>query len=219
MSAKIITVTGKPMYLPGKNIDTDQIIPKVYLKTVRIDGFETQVFAYQREECRAKGIKHPFDDPTNLGANILVTDTNFACGSSREHAVWALQNWGIQAVVSCVESGSPGFADIFRGNAVANGMPCVELSQTDHEKLVETIQKNPDAKTTVDLESQLVIVTDKSTGDTLYSKSFSMHEDHRRSLIEGTWDTISVLLEAGELIEKTAARLPYLNHDLLASTA
>lgn len=207
---QIKTVIGKAMYLPGKSIDTDRIIPARFLKCVTFQGIEEHLFEDERKATRAKGEIHPFDDPKNAGANILVTDTNFGCGSSREHAVQCIMRWGIEAIVSCVEPGSPGFADIFRGNAAANGIPCVELSPVHHELFVKKLMNGWSKKVEVRLDSQEVVANDPNSEDYL-RLDFTMREDHRQSLMSGKWDTIVVLLEAREAIQQTAKRLPYLN--------
>ncbi len=206
----VMRVIGKGMYLSGEHIDTDRIIPARFLKCVTFKGIEAHLFEDERATVRAKGEMHPFDNPANAGSTILVTDTDFGCGSSREHAVQCIMRWGIKAIVSCAKPGSPGFADIFRGNAAANGIPCVEMSPAHHEMFVKMIKNGWVENMEVRLDSQEVVVKRPGSEDNLRLDA-TMREDHRQSLMHGTWDTISVLLEAGDLIEKTAARLSYLD--------
>jgi 3-isopropylmalate/(R)-2-methylmalate dehydratase small subunit len=213
MKNEITVVAGSAMYFPGKNIDTDTIIPKDFLKTTKAYGFEDAAFAYEREDARKAGKVHPFDDPNNKGSSILITDTNFACGSSREHAVWCLRDWGIKAVISCAESeGSPGFADIFRGNATANGMPCVELTPEDHEALLLNLRSDDkrglNLVLNIDLQKMQIEFIDPTKARP--PLPCQMPADHRESLIKGGWDQIQVLLSAGDAIEKTAETVPYL---------
>lgn len=212
MSSVIDFVSGFAMYFPGKNIDTDTIIPKDFLKTTKAFGFEDAAFFYEREDARKEGKVHPFDDSSNKGASILVTDTNFACGSSREHAVWCLRDWGIQAVISCAESeDSPGFADIFRGNATANGIPCVELSPKDHEALLLNLRSDGQrgARTFLGVDLRRMKVHFETNNDRP-SLPCQMPNEDCQALIGGGWDKIQVLLTAGDKIEETAARVPYL---------
>ena len=207
--SKIVQVVGKAMYLPGKNIDTDRIIPARFLKCVTFVGIEEHLFADERTKVRSEGKVHPFDDPQNGGAVILIVDSNFGCGSSREHAVQCIMRWGIKAIVSCAEPGSPGFADIFRGNSAANGIPCVELDLINHARLVaRSVAGLECLKVDLDRSAILLAAPPVDEWDTI---PFTMREDHRQSLIAGTWDTTSVLLEAGEAIEATARSLPYLS--------
>ena len=114
--SRIVRITGRALPLRGHDIDTDRIIPARYLKAVSFEGLERHVFADDRT-----GGAHPFDDPRYAGASVLLVNRNFGCGSSREHAPQALQRWGIQAVVG------EGYSEIFFGNAVQLGLPCVTV--------------------------------------------------------------------------------------------
>lgn len=211
---QITKITGKAFYLPGANMDTDRIIPARFLKCVSFIGIEEHAFADERVKARDAGTVHPFDDPQNAGASILVVDTNFGCGSSREHAVQCIMRWGIKAIVSCAKSGSPGFADIFRGNAAANGIPCVELNETDHLIMVERLKHAGTLECEINLED-LMLYTDYGTPPEGDHQRITMQENHRWMLTSGAWDTTAVLLEAGDAIERTANQLPYVNPAVL----
>ncbi len=125
-------ISGKGIPLVGNDIDTDRIIPARFLRCVTFDGLGEQVFADDRRSSEGK---HPFDLPEYQGANILVVNANFGCGSSREHAPQAIARWGIQAIVG--ES----FAEIFFGNCVAMGIPCVTTTSANIKSLQNLIQQ------------------------------------------------------------------------------
>ena len=195
--SQVKTVSGRGIPLVGNDIDTDRIIPARFLRCVTFDGLGEQAFADDR--VQAKG-EHPFDQPQYQGANILVVNGNFGCGSSREHAPQALAKWGIQAVVG--ES----FAEIFFGNCVAIGIPCVTAEPTTVKQLQTILQENPQASITVDLDAMQV-----HCGD--FQASVSMGEGSRQMLTTGTWDTCGQLLAQIDPIRATVAKLPYVDWD------
>src|SRR5688572_16586674 len=129
---KITQIDGRGIPLRGNDIDTDRIIPARFLVTVTFDGLDQHVFEDDRRSAQ-----HPFDDPRYQGASVLVVNSNFGCGSSREHAPQALQRWGIKAVLG--ES----FAEIFFGNSAMIGMPCVTAAPTDVQAIMERVERNP----------------------------------------------------------------------------
>src|SRR3989338_5200804 len=176
---KILRVEGKAFCLsPGNNVDTDQIIPGKYMKWLTMSGFGPHVF--EDERAKSKG-EHPFDLPENKGRTILVVGENFGCGSSREHAVWALVGWPIRAIIG--ES----FAEIFRGNSAPNGLVCVNLTE-----MVVSIGY---------VDGALGFKYDSCT----------MPDEHREMLISGQWNTTEALLSVGEeTIRKVALSLPYI---------
>ena len=138
--------------LPAENVDTDQIVPARFLKTTEKSGLAEALFRDWRFEADGS-LKDPrfvLDDPAMSGRRILLAGDNFGCGSSREHAPWALVAWGIQAVIttSC--------ADIFRGNALKNGLLPIVVDPERHQQLFELVAANPDVELMVDLESQVV---------------------------------------------------------------
>jgi 3-isopropylmalate/(R)-2-methylmalate dehydratase small subunit len=185
-------VTGRGLPLPGNDIDTDRIIPARFLKAVTFDGMGEHAF----EDARKQNPEHPFDSPAYQGASVLVVGQNFGCGSSREHAPQALMRWGIRAIVGA------SFAEIFFGNCVMLGIPCLRASQADIEWLQKAISRSPKELVRVDVETQEVRFGDRVIAATL-------PDGPRNQLVTGTWDSTAVLLEAGETIEAAAKRLPY----------
>jgi 3-isopropylmalate/(R)-2-methylmalate dehydratase small subunit len=148
------------------------------------------------EDTRKQNPEHPFNSPAYQGASVLVVGQNFGCGSSREHAPQALMRWGIRAIVG----GS--FGEIFFGNCVILGIPCLRASQEDLEWLQKAVSRDPQASVAVDVEKQEV-----RFGDRLIKATIP--DAPRNQLVGGTWDSTAVLLEAGAAIESTAGRLPY----------
>src|SRR5437588_3992770 len=142
---KFTTHTGRAVPLRRSNVDTDQIIPAVYLKRVTRTGFEDGLFAAWRADE-----DFVLNRPEYAGATILVAGTDFGTGSSREHAVWALQNYGFRAVISSR------FADIFRGNSLKNGLLTVVLPQETVDRLWKLVEVDPAAEVTVDLVERQV---------------------------------------------------------------
>ena len=187
-------ISGKGVPVIGNDIDTDRIIPARFLRCVTFDGLGKQAFADDR--AQAKG-QHPFDRPQYQGANILVVNDNFGCGSSREHAPQALARWGIKAIVG--ES----FAEIFFGNCVAIGLPCVIAEKQTVQALQKLLSTNALATMSVDLEA-MKISCDNLTADVM------MDEGARQRLLTGTWDNCGQLTSYLEKIKATTAKLPYL---------
>jgi 3-isopropylmalate/(R)-2-methylmalate dehydratase small subunit len=142
---KFTTHTGRGLPLRRSNVDTDQIIPAVYLKRVTRTGFEDGLFAAWRADP-----DFVLNQPQYAGADVLVAGPDFGTGSSREHAVWALQNYGFKAVIS------PRFADIFRGNSLKGGLLTVLINETDVEALWAAIEADPQTQITVDLVAREV---------------------------------------------------------------
>ena len=185
-------VVGRGIPLPGNDIDTDRVIPARFLKAVTFEGMGEHAF----EDARKQDAEHPFNQAVYQGASVLVVGQNFGCGSSREHAPQALMRWGIRALVG----GS--FAEIFFGNCVILGIPCLVASMADIEWLQKAIGREPQKVVTVDVERQEVRVGDRIIRAT-------MPDGPRNQLVSGTWDSTAVLLEAGAAIEATAKKLPY----------
>ncbi|NGN64034.1 3-isopropylmalate dehydratase small subunit [Streptomyces sp. A7024] len=167
--------TGRAVPLRRSNVDTDQIIPAHWLKKVTRDGFEDGLF-----EAWRKDPEFVLNKPERQGASVLVAGPDFGTGSSREHAVWALQNFGFKTVISSR------FADIFRGNSLKNGLLTVVIDQTVVDRLWELTEADPTAEITVDLEDRQV----RAEGVTA---DFDLDENARWRLLNGL-DDISITL-------------------------
>jgi 3-isopropylmalate/(R)-2-methylmalate dehydratase small subunit len=189
-------VSGTLLPLRGDDIDTDRIIPARFLVSITFEGLGAHAFEDDRRALKAKGETHPFDDARFAGAAILLVNRNFGCGSSREHAPQALQRGGIKAVVG--ES----FSEIFFGNAVAIGLPCVTAPHEAVEALQALAEKTTGAALRLDLESRTL------DGGGM-SVSVSIPENAREAFLSGNWDGTSMLLERWGDVERAAARLPY----------
>ncbi|MFJ8875865.1 3-isopropylmalate dehydratase small subunit [Streptomyces albidoflavus] len=175
------THTGRAVPLCRSNVDTDQIIPAHWLKKVTRDGFEDGLF-----EAWRKDPEFVLNKPERAGATVLVAGPDFGTGSSREHAVWALQNYGFKAVISSR------FADIFRGNSLKNGLLTVLLDQEVVDALWELTESDPTAEITVDLQDREV----RAAGVTA---PFELDENSRWRLLNGL-DDISITLREEESI-------------------
>ena len=190
-ASSVRALSGRAVVVRGNDIDTDRIIPARYLRTVTFDNLGEHAF----EDERRAG-SHPFDDPRCRGAGILVVNRNFGCGSSREHAPQALARRGIRGFVG--ES----FAEIFFGNCVAMGLPCMTASEEDVARLMQAVEEDPSLELEIDVEGQTVGFGSDSIAATL-------PDGPRGQLVTGTWDALGQLLEAAGEIESTAAKLPY----------
>ena len=188
----ITQVIGAGVPLLLDDIDTDRIIPARFLRCVTFDGLGEHAF----EDDRKQDSKHPFDDARFQGGNVLVAGRNFGCGSSREHAPQALIRWGIQAIIA--ES----FAEIFFGNCTGLGVPCVNASRGDLDRLAAAITADPKLSVTVDLGAKQVRAGSLSF-------PITMLESARGSLTTGNWDFLGQLLEGADAVKQTAATLPY----------
>ncbi|MBG0562007.1 3-isopropylmalate dehydratase small subunit [Actinoplanes aureus] len=167
---KFVSHTGKVMPLRRSDVDTDQIIPAVYLKRVTRTGFEDGLFSAWREDPNF--VLH---NPAHAGATILVAGPNFGTGSSRQHAVWALRDWGFKAVIASR------FGDIFRGNALKEGLLPIQLDQKIIESLWDLAESEPEKQITVDLDGRVVRVDDAAYG-------FPIDDFSRWRLMEGLDD-------------------------------
>lgn len=194
-TSQIMSISGHGIPLPGNDIDTDRIIPARFLRCVTFNGLGENVFADDRAQNNGK---HPFDQPQYQNAKILVVNSNFGCGSSREHAPQSIMRWGINGIVG--ES----FAEIFLGNCVAIGMPCVTAKPETITQLQALIADAPDTELTIDLEAL------KIHGGSL-KEPITLKEGNRKMFLNGTWDACGQLLQSAEQIKATAAKLPYVN--------
>jgi len=192
-TGKISQIVGKPIVLTGDDIDTDRIIPARFLKCVSFENLGESVFKDDRENLKGK---HPFDLKSNIGSSILIVNSNFGCGSSREHAPQALLRWGIKTIIG--ES----FAEIFYGNCIAIGIPCFTLAR----ELIQKIQKHKDDKflfLEIDLKKSLAKSKDLNF-------KLEIKESSRKMFLSGEWDATSTLMENENLIENKFNQLPYI---------
>ena len=190
---KFISHTGSALPLKRSNVDTDQIIPAVYLKRVTRSGFEDGLFAAWRSDP-----EFVLNKPEYSKASILVAGADFGTGSSREHAVWALQNYGFKVVISSR------FADIFRGNSLKAGLLTVILGQSDVEALCSAIEEEPSLEIKVDLDTRLVSYKNQAI-------SFDLDDYTRWRLMEGLDDiglTLRKIDEVENFEEKRAKYKP-----------
>lgn len=192
---KIETISGCGVPVIGNDIDTDRIIPARFLRCVTFDGLGEHAFADDRQQAQGQ---HPFDLPEYQGANILVVNANFGCGSSREHAPQAIVRWGIQAIIG--ES----FAEIFFGNCLANGIPCATAEPNAVKQIQAQLQKHPKTSITVDLVSMQVCCGD-------FTVPLKIEKGARQMLLSGTWDSCGQLMQNIEEIDLVARKLPYLS--------
>lgn len=194
---KITSVTGKGVYVPGSDIDTDRIIPARFMKCVTFDGLGEYLFYDVRHQEDGTLKQHPLNDPQHAEATILISGVNFGCGSSREHAPQALNKAGFKAVIA------QSFAEIFFGNCGTLGMPCVTATAEDIEKLAAAVKANPDLEITIDVEKNRVFFGDEN---------FTVHlpDSARDAFLSARWDPIGELLEGESDIEATAGALPYM---------
>ena len=193
-AGKILQISGKCISLIGNDIDTDRIIPARFLKCVNFDSLGESVFEDDRKTLKGK---NHFDLEKNKNATILIVNSNFGCGSSREHAPQALMRWGIKAIIG--ES----FADIFYSNCIAIGIPCFTLPK----KSIQEIQKNKDHQflfLAIDLKNSLAKSKDLSL-------NLEIKESSRKMFLSGEWDATSTLLENENLIDNKFNQLPYIN--------
>ena len=190
---KITQIVGKCISLIGNDIDTDRIIPARFLKCVNFDSLGKSVFEDDRETLKGN---HPFDLEKNKNASILIVNSNFGCGSSREHAPQALMRWGIKAIIG--ES----FADIFYSNCIAIGIPCFTLPK----KFIEDIQNYSDNQSLfLEIDMQKSLAKSKDLNFNLEIK-----ESSRKMFLSGEWDATSTLLDNENLIENKFNQLPYI---------
>jgi 3-isopropylmalate/(R)-2-methylmalate dehydratase small subunit len=191
-------INGPAVAVRGHDIDTDRIIPARFLKCVVFEGLGAAAFEDDRAQAKARGEVHPFDDPRFRAARILLVNRNFGCGSSREHAPQAImrRGRGIQAIVG--ES----FAEIFAGNCLALGIPCVTVDAEAIGDLMARCEREPGLDFVVDLPARRITAGDASF-------PISMPDGARRQLVEGSWDSTGELLAARDDIARTASALPY----------
>ena len=186
-------IEGSALPLRGDNIDTDRIIPARFLKAITFDGLGDHVF----EDDRAAMPHHPFSNPAYQQARIILANDNFGSGSSREHAPQALKRWGIDACLG--ES----FSEIFRGNALAIGLPCATASPDDIARLMDLVENTPATPLALSLSERSVTVDGQPVAIDV--------EDHvRDAFLTGTWDATGLLLDDFDVVRGVASRVPYI---------
>ncbi|MEO6212883.1 MAG: 3-isopropylmalate dehydratase small subunit [Vicinamibacterales bacterium] len=191
---RIVQLEGTALPLRGDNIDTDRIIPARFLRAISFLGLEEHLF----EDDRAESAHHPAANAAYRHAGLMFVEANFGCGSSREHAPQAIHRRGIRAVVGI------SFSEIFFGNSVALGMPCVSVSRDDAQRLMTLAERNPSEVFTLDLSDMRLC----GSGLTF---TITLPPAARESFVEGTWDATGLLLDNFAEVERVAARLPYMN--------
>ncbi len=190
--SRIDRIFGTALPLRGDDVDTDRIIPARYLKAVTFEGLGDHAF---EDDRKALAGAHPFDDARFATASILLVNRNFGCGSSREHAPQALYRRGFRAVVG------EGFSEIFFGNSVALGLPCVTVSRADAAAVQELSERAPGTDLVVDLEARRLTAGAIEAPITLPAAA-------REAFLTGGWDGLNLLLERFEEVRALAERLP-----------
>ena len=193
---KITKISGCGISIPGDDIDTDRIIPARFMKCITFDGLGE--YAFYDERMRKDGTEkaHPMNDSRFKGASILLCGANFGCGSSREHAPQSLYRFGIRALVGV------SFAEIFYGNSLNLGMPCLDADREAILRLAAAIEKDPLLEITVDLTDDRISYGEKGFPATVTPGA-------RKSLLEGKWDPIGELLEGLDEADELESLLPY----------
>ena len=189
---------GKAVYVPGDDVDTDRIIPARFMKCITFDGLGEYLFYDVRYNEDGSKKEHNLNDVRFSEATIIVSGNNFGCGSSREHAPQSLQKAGFKAVIA----GS--FAEIFFGNATNLGVVCVVVGNEDRKQIAELIDQNPDLTVIVDLEALKVNVGG-------YSFECTIKGDARKSLLDGSFDSLNELLEGKVEVDSIVSGLEYMH--------
>ena len=190
-------VKGRGVHVAGDAIDTDRIIPARYMKCVTFDGLGEFLFHDVRKNDDGTDRKHPLNEARFRNASILLSGSNFGCGSSREHAPQALYRYGFRGIIA--ES----FAEIFFGNCVTLGIPCFCLPKSAIQDLAAAIDRDPDLEIKLDVEAAEVRYQDQVCPATI-------RDSARTALVSGHWDPIGDLLEGMDQVHETAAKLPYM---------
>jgi 3-isopropylmalate/(R)-2-methylmalate dehydratase small subunit len=193
---RITTIAGRALPMRGNDIDTDRIVPARFLRAITFEGMEAHLFEDDRKSGGPGHNRHAFDVPAYQGASILLVNSNFGCGSSREHAPQAILRWGIKAIIG--ES----FAEIFAGNSSMIGMPCVTASASDVAALMAQAEREPSTVFTVDLQAGTCEAGSVRCKVGLPPKV-------REAFATGAWDTTGMLLDRFDEVRATASRLPY----------
>lgn len=191
-------IEGKAVYVPGDDVDTDRIIPARFMKCITFDGLGDYLFYDVRYNEDGTQKEHNLNDERFSDATIIVSGNNFGCGSSREHAPQSIQKAGFNAVIA----GS--FAEIFFGNSTNLGVVCVIVGNEDRKQIAELINQQPELPLSIDLEALKV-----SVGE--HSFDCSIKEDARKSLLDGSFDSLNELLEGNSEVDSIVTELKYMN--------
>lgn len=194
----ITHISGHGVPVRGNEIDTDQIMPARFLKEITFDNMGEYVFYDLRFDEKGTEKKHPFNDLRYKGANIMIANNNFGCGSSREHAPQGIKRYGINAIIG--ES----FAEIFAGNCQSLGILPITLGKGEIDMIQSEIEKNPETPIQINLEEKIVTVSNIPYG-------FKIPEDRRQAFLNGTWNALAILKANSDKVKETAGKLPYLN--------
>ena len=192
-AAAVTNIAGRGLPLRGDDIDTDRIMPARFLKAISFEGLEGHLF----EDDRRADASHPFNDPKYAGASILIVNSNFGCGSSREHAPQGLARAGFGAIVG------RSFSEIFQGNAAMLGVPCFVAAPADIDRLQSLIEAKPESTIEVD------VATGRITAGSMVVEA-SLPAALRDGFLSGQWNPTAMLLDRFEDVRAVAARLPYI---------
>jgi 3-isopropylmalate/(R)-2-methylmalate dehydratase small subunit len=197
---EVDAVSGTGVPIRGNDIDTDQIIPARFMKVVTFDGLGQFAFFDQRFDDDDTQKEHPMNEERFKDASVMVVNSNFGCGSSREHAPQALMRWGIDALVG--ES----FAEIFAGNCLALGIPTVTADSETVTALQAWVDEHPDGTIDVDVEAETVTYGDQTVDVTV-------DDAQRKALVDGVWDTTALMESNAQAVREKAESLPYVSLD------
>ena len=197
MLTPIDIVKGSGVPLRGNDIDTDRIIPARFLKCVTFDGLGEHAFADDIAGLAAQGKVHPFRDPAYKSGSVLVSNRNFGCGSSREHAPQALKRWGIRAIIA--ES----YSEIFFGNCVAIGIPCYRVSHEVADRILAWIETNPSEEIVTSTKDRTLKMGDETI-------ALELADGPRGQFLDGSWHARGVLLSNADKVTELAKNLPYM---------
>ncbi|QRV14171.1 3-isopropylmalate dehydratase small subunit [Haloterrigena salifodinae] len=189
-------VSGSGVPIRGNDIDTDQIIPARFMKVVTFDGLGEFAFFDVRFDDDDNPKDHPMNEDQFQDSSVMVVNSNFGCGSSREHAPQALMRWGIDAIIG--ES----FAEIFAGNCLALGIPTVTADSETIQDLQNWVNENPDGEIDIDVEAEEV-----TYGNTTID--VTVDDAQRKALVEGVWDTTALMKSNAGAVREKARELPY----------
>jgi len=198
MSMPIVDVVkGSGVPVRGNDIDTDRIIPARFLKCVTFEGLGENAFADDIKGLELQGKVHPFRNPVYRNGTILVSNQNFGCGSSREHAPQALKRWGIRAIIA--ES----YSEIFFGNCVALGIPCYRVNHAVADKILAWIETNPSGELLTSTSARTL----KMGGESI---ELTIADSPRGQFLDGSWHARAALMANAVKVDSIAAKLPYM---------